>query len=74
MAKFNVVFDADVCKGCELCANFCPKKLISVSTHINNKGYSPATIEHPEECIGCTSCALVCPDGAITIYKEEVPA
>ena len=71
MAKFLVKFDGEKCKGCELCRNFCPKKIIVMSTHINNKGYCPPMIEHQEECVGCTSCALMCPDGAISIYKEE---
>ena len=71
MAKFTVTFDADVCKGCELCRSVCPKNLITMSGKINNKGYSPATIEKPEECVGCTSCALICPDGAIEIFKED---
>jgi len=70
MAKFEVRFDGDICKGCELCRVFCPKGLISMSAHINNKGYSPATIAKQEDCTGCKSCALVCPDGAISIYKE----
>ena len=71
MAKFKVTFDSDVCKGCELCRAFCPRGLILMSAQINNKGYSPATIERLEECIGCQSCALVCPDGAIGIYRED---
>ena len=71
MAKFQVRFDDDVCKGCELCRAFCPKGIIVMSVHINNKGYSPAAIERMDECTGCRSCALVCPDGAISIYKED---
>ncbi|MCF0120734.1 MAG: 4Fe-4S binding protein [Oscillospiraceae bacterium] len=71
MAKFLVKFDGEVCKGCELCRTFCPKKIIVMSTHINNKGYCPPMIEKPEECIGCASCATMCPDGAISIYKED---
>jgi len=71
MSKFEVRFNGDVCKGCELCREFCPKGLIVMSTKINNKGYSPAMIERQEECIGCKSCALVCPDGAIEIFKED---
>ena len=70
MAKFEVRFNGDVCKGCELCEHFCPVKIISMSSHINNKGYSPAMIEDMDKCTGCKSCAIVCPDGAISIYKE----
>ena len=71
MAKFEVLVDGDFCKGCELCLMACPKKIIVMSTHINDKGYSPAEIEKQDECTGCKCCALVCPDGAISIYKED---
>ncbi len=71
MAKFQVRFNSDRCKGCELCRTFCPKGIIVMSVDINNKGYRPASITRQEECIGCQSCALVCPDCAIEIYKEE---
>ena len=71
MAKFMVQFDGEVCKGCELCSAFCPKGIIVMSSHINNKGYSPASIERMDDCSGCRSCALVCPDGAIAIFREE---
>lgn len=71
MSKFQVVFNRERCKGCELCRTFCPKKLIEMDTHVNAKGYCPAMITRQEECVGCTSCAMVCPDGAIEIFKEE---
>ncbi len=71
MAKFQVRFDNDVCKGCELCRSVCPKKIIEMSGKFNAKGYAPAAVTNQDECIGCTSCALVCPDGAIEILKED---
>jgi len=71
MAKFEVRFNGEICKGCELCVLFCPKKIIAIGSRINNKGYRPAEIERMGECVGCKSCAMVCPDAAITIYKEE---
>lgn len=71
MAKYEVRIDAEVCKGCELCRSFCPKGLVTMSLHMNEKGYSPATVERQDECVGCRSCALVCPDGAIEIFKED---
>ena len=73
MAKkqFKVIFNREKCKGCELCASFCPKKIIEMDTQVNAKGYCPAKITRQEECIGCQSCATVCPDCAIEIYLEE---
>ena len=69
--KFQVIFNRERCKGCELCKSFCPKKLIEMDTQVNAKGYCPARMTRQEECVGCTSCALVCPDGAIEIFAEE---
>ena len=71
MKKFIVKFDGEKCKGCELCLTVCPKKIIAMSEHVNNKGYFPATIRDQASCIGCTSCAIMCPDGAIEIFAEE---
>jgi len=71
MAKFEVRIDGNFCKGCALCGMACPKKIIVMSKHINDKGYSPAEIADPDACTGCKACALLCPDGAISIYKEE---
>ena len=73
MAKkqYKVVFNRERCKGCELCASFCPKKIIEMDTQVNAKGYCPAKITRQEECIGCLSCATVCPDCAIEIFVEE---
>ena len=71
MAKFNVRFDGEKCKGCELCRVFCPKGIIVMSPQVNNKGYSPASVERQAECTGCKSCATICPDGAIEIFRED---
>ena len=71
MVKFDVRICGETCKGCGLCIAFCPKKILTVSTLINNKGYSPTKVAVMEDCIGCKSCALFCPDGAISIYRED---
>ena len=71
MEKYVVRIDADKCKGCELCKTVCPKDLIVMGSHVNGKGYFPASVERQEECVGCTSCAVMCPDGAIEIFEEE---
>ena len=70
MAKFDVRIGIETCKGCELCVSVCPKKIMKISSYINNKGYRPSEVITMDECVGCKSCALICPDGAISIYKE----
>ena len=72
MAKFQVHFNTEKCKGCELCVNFCPKKVLGIDAAFTNaKGYHPACVLDGEGCIGCATCALMCPDCCITIFKEE---
>ncbi len=68
MAKITV--NENLCKGCELCVNACPKHIIALRTDvINAKGYHPASLINEEECIGCKACATMCPDIAITVEK-----
>lgn len=72
---FEVVFDREKCKGCELCISVCPKKILALDSKVNEKGYHPAGITAQEDCVGCQSCAIMCPDCAISIYvAEEVTA
>lgn len=69
--RFRLEFNKDKCKGCELCAGFCPKKILALGDTVNAKGYRPAGIVDQEACIGCQSCAMMCPDLCITIYELE---
>ncbi len=69
----RITFDEDVCKGCGLCVNACPRKLIVLAKEkINKKGHSPAEITDESKCIGCACCAMMCPDCVITVEKQEV--
>ena len=68
MAKLT--FQTDLCKGCGLCVNACPKGLLTIATdQINAEGYSPAVMTDMEKCIGCAFCATMCPDCIITVEK-----
>ena len=68
MAK--VSFKTDICKGCGLCVDACPKKIIALAKDkLNAKGHSPAIITDQEKCIGSAFCATMCPDCVITVEK-----
>ena len=65
MAKITI--DEKICKGCGLCVEACPKKVIALSKHkLNAKGYFVAEPVELEKCIGCTLCAKNCPVNAIS--------
>ncbi|HEY1986153.1 MAG TPA: 4Fe-4S dicluster domain-containing protein [Terracidiphilus sp.] len=61
--------DGAECKGCGLCLEACPPKLISLSERLNHYGYRTATYAG-SGCTGCGICFLVCPEpGAITVLR-----
>ena len=67
----KITFNIDNCKGCGLCVDACPKKLLRISSEaINIKGHHPAEITDAAACVGCASCATMCPDCVISIEKE----
>ena len=68
MAK--VTIQTDICKGCGLCVNACPKKILALSKEkINKKGHHPVEMTDQAKCIGCAFCATMCPDCVITVEK-----
>lgn len=74
MARIKI--EEERCKGCELCAAACPRRLIRMSKRINRLGYHPASFHQPREssgkgkgCTGCTLCGQVCPETAISVYR-----
>ena len=62
---FDVEFYRAWCKGCGICAAFCPTEALSM----NDKG-EPEVAE-PELCIGCAWCEIRCPDFAIQVKEKE---
>jgi 2-oxoglutarate ferredoxin oxidoreductase subunit delta len=68
----KIIINEKYCKGCTLCINFCPQKIIRTANSINVGGYHPAEFCDPEgKCTGCTLCAMMCPDAAITVYRDK---
>jgi 2-oxoglutarate ferredoxin oxidoreductase subunit delta len=66
----NLTFKTDLCKGCGLCVEACPKHLIIIAKDkINKKGHNPAEIVDQQSCIGCAFCATMCPDCIIKVER-----
>jgi len=63
--------DTDECKGCGLCMEACPPRVIALSEHLNHYGYRTATYAG-SGCTGCGICFLACPEpGAITVLRLD---
>ena len=59
--------DVDECKGCGLCIEACPPKVIGMSDGLNHYGYRTA-VYAGTGCTGCGICFKACPEpGAITV-------
>jgi len=70
MKKGYIEIDQVLCKGCQICMEFCPKKSISPADKLNAAGYLPASYNDKGECTGCAICALVCPEVCIEVYRD----
>ncbi len=68
----KIEIDANECKGCGLCIEACPPKVIAMGDHLNHYGYKTAFYAG-SGCTGCSICFTACPEpGAITVYRTAV--
>jgi NAD-dependent dihydropyrimidine dehydrogenase PreA subunit len=64
--------DQAECKGCGLCIEACPPRVIRLSDGLNHYGYRTAVYEG-SGCTGCGICFLACPEpGALTVYRATL--
>lgn len=67
----KVDFREERCKGCGLCVEACPKKVIRLSDRFNASGFNPAECVDQEACIACGFCARMCPDAVIDVWRVQ---
>lgn len=64
-----IKIDVDECKGCGLCVEACPPKVIALGNQLNHYGYRTA-VYAGAGCTGCGICFMACPEpGAITVMR-----
>jgi 2-oxoglutarate ferredoxin oxidoreductase subunit delta len=66
-----VEMNPEECKGCGLCVEACPPKVLKLDEELNHYGYHPA-IYLGHGCTGCGICFFACPEpGGIRVLRRE---
>jgi NAD-dependent dihydropyrimidine dehydrogenase PreA subunit len=66
-----VVIHVEECKGCGLCIEACPPKVLELAAELSHYGVHPANYTG-SGCTGCGICFYACPEpGAITVYRAR---
>ena len=48
--KGTVVIERDRCKGCRVCVEACPMRVLDLAAEVNAKGYNYARMVDPDAC------------------------
>lgn len=65
----SVELNSEECKGCGLCVEACPPKVLHLAERLNHYGYHPAEYAG-HGCTGCGICFYVCPEpGGIQVFR-----
>ncbi|ATW23466.1 4Fe-4S dicluster domain-containing protein [Candidatus Formimonas warabiya] len=59
--SYAVKINADWCKICKVCIDFCPKNVLYISAE------NQVAVKDRESCTGCMMCEYRCPDYAIRV-------
>ena len=72
IVRGTVVIDVDACKGCDLCIDACPPRVLVMTTHeVNPRGYRyPVLLPG---CTGCKACSQICPDFCFEVFRFDQP-
>jgi len=61
-AKGKIEIIERYCKGCSICVEFCPTKVLEMDAFV-------VKVANADACIACMQCELRCPDFAIKVEK-----
>jgi 2-oxoglutarate ferredoxin oxidoreductase subunit delta len=67
----DIKISEHLCKGCGLCIEACPAKVLIQGDSLNRQGYY-AAFYPGSGCTGCGVCFYICPEpGAITVLVKK---
>ena len=69
-----IYIEEKYCTGCQLCVEFCPKKVLGVSKELNQKGVYVPYVAELDACTACGICELYCGAFAIAVEQKEKEA
>ncbi len=69
-SNWVIEINENLCKGCEICIEFCPFTIFGKSDKLNRKGYYLPVVLIENKCNGCRLCELLCPEIAIVLTEE----
>ena len=69
----HIEISGNLCKGCDICIEFCPTDVFDRSDKLNRRGYYIPVVARMEDCTVCRLCDLMCPEMAIIIVEEQQP-
>jgi 2-oxoglutarate ferredoxin oxidoreductase subunit delta len=71
LPKADITIERDLCKGCEFCIEFCPRKVLEKSDQLNKRGVYPPRVADEGKCTICGFCSSICPDFAISVKEKR---
>lgn len=66
-----ITVNEKLCKGCNLCTEFCTRQVYQQSGKLNKKGVHVPVPVNQEKCTKCGICTLMCPDQAIKVDEKD---
>ncbi len=66
----RIFIDRRLCKGCGICVEFCPRKVLEISSEMDERGFHMPEVTRAEDCSVCGLCELYCPDFAICARRN----
>jgi 2-oxoglutarate ferredoxin oxidoreductase subunit delta len=67
----EILIDERYCKGCYLCIQVCPQKVLARGEIRSRAGYPMPQVADIEKCSTCLLCEMTCPDLSLTVVRVE---